>query len=65
MTPSQSLKFRERGEQDLADRMLTMNEEERQTFDHLREPEPAAEGDWLDVSYDLMDVDSILDGTAW
>ena len=65
MTSSQSLKFRERGEQDLADRMLAMDEEERQTFDHLREPEPtAAEDDWLDVPYDAMDVDSSLDGTA-
>ena len=67
MTPSQCLKFRQRGEQGLANRMLAMNAEERQTFDQLREPEhepTTAEGDWLDVSYDAMDVDSILDGTA-
>ena len=35
-----------------------MSEEERQTFDHLREP------DWIDVPYDAMDIDSILDGSA-
>lgn len=58
MTPSQSLKFRRHGEQDLVNRMLSMGEEERQTFDHLREPE------WIDVPYDAMDVDSILDGSA-
>jgi hypothetical protein len=58
LTPSQSLKFRQRGEQDLVDRMLTMSEEERQAFDHLREPE------WFDVPHDAMDLDSILDGSA-
>ena len=40
------------------DRMLTMSEEERQSFDHLREPE------WVDVPFDAMDLDSILDGSA-
>lgn len=65
MTPSQGLKFRERGQQDLADRILTMDEEQRETFDHLREPKPAeANDDWQDVPYNAMDVDSILDGTA-
>src|SRR5882762_9192923 len=58
LTPSQSLKFRQRGEQDKVDGRLTMSEEERQTFDHLREPE------WMDVPYDAMDMDSILDGSA-
>jgi hypothetical protein len=58
MTSSQSLKFRQRGEQDLIDRMLTMTEEEKRTFDHLREPE------WIDLPYDAMDIDNILDGTA-
>ena len=43
--------------------MLAMSEEERQTFDHLREPEPEP-GNWLDVPYDAMDIDSIVDGTA-
>ena len=38
--------------------MLTMSEEERQSFDHLREPE------WVDVPFDAMDLDSILDGSA-
>ena len=55
---SQSLKFRQHGEQDLVDWMLTMNEEERHNFDHLREP------DWIDVPFDTMDLDSILDGSA-
>jgi hypothetical protein len=67
MTPTQSLKFRRQGEQDLANRMLAMSEEERQRFDHLQEPEPertTAESDWFNVPYDAMDVDSILDGTA-
>lgn len=58
LTPSQSLKFRQCGEQDLVDRMLTMSEDERQTFDRLRETE------WIDVPYDAMDLDSILDGSA-
>lgn len=58
LTSSQTLKFRQRGEQDLIDRMITMSEEEKKTFNHLREPE------WIDVPYDAMDIDSILDGTA-
>ena len=58
LTPSQSLKFRQRGDQDLIDRMLAMSEEEKMNFDHLRETE------WIDVPYDAMDIDSILDGSA-
>jgi hypothetical protein len=58
LTSSQSLKFRQRGEQDQLDRMLTMSEEDKHTFDHLREPE------WTDVPFDVMDIDSILDGSA-
>ena len=55
---SQSLKFRQHGEQDLVDWMLTMNEEERHNFDHLQVP------DWINVPFDTMDLDSILDGLA-
>ena len=66
MTPSQSLNFRQRGEQDLVDRMLTLSKEERQAFDHLREPVPdlTTDSEWIDVPHDAMDVDSILDGSA-
>ena len=56
--PSQSLKFWQCGEQDLVNRMLIMNEEERHNFDHFQEP------DWIDVPFDAMDLDSILDGSA-
>ena len=58
LTPSQSLKFCQRGEQDLIDRMLAMSEEEKKNFDYLRETE------WIDVPYDAIDIDSILDGSA-
>jgi hypothetical protein len=66
MTPSESHKFHQRGEQDLADRMLSMAEDERQSFDYLRErsPDPFREDDgWVDVPYDAMDIDRVLDGT--
>ena len=63
MSSSQSLKFRQRGAQDLADRMLTMNEEEMHKFDHLREPVPDP-SEWIDVPYEAMDIDAILDGSA-
>ena len=62
MTPSQALKYRERGQEDLADHMLTMDDAQRQKFDHLRELE--ANDDWQDEPYNAMDVDSILEGTA-
>jgi hypothetical protein len=64
MTPSESHKFHERGEQDLADRMLSMDDQEKQTFDYLRERSPGPptrEDEWIDD--DAMDVDRVLDGT--
>jgi hypothetical protein len=46
--------------------MLSMAEDERQSFDYLRErsPDPFREDDgWVDVPYDAMDIDRVLDGT--
>lgn len=44
-----------------------MNEDERHTFDHLRERSPDfsfQEDDiWVDVPNDFMDIDQVLDGT--
>ena len=44
-----------------------MNEDERHTFDHLRERSPDfsfREDDvWVDVPNDFMDIDQVLDGT--
>jgi hypothetical protein len=42
-----------------------MSEEDKQTFDHLRELDlTTGESEWNDVPYDAMDIDSILDGSA-
>jgi hypothetical protein len=68
LTPSESRKFHDRGEQDLADRVLSMDNEEHEAFDHLREDFPAApvrvdDEDWEDVFGDAMDIGGVLDGT--
>ena len=68
MSVSQSHKFHERGEQDLADHMLSMDDEERRTFDYLRERSPGPpirdEDAWMDEpDGDAMNIDHILDGT--
>lgn len=67
LSPSQSHLFYSRGEQELADRLLSMNEDERQTFDYLRDrsPGPSFREDdvWEDVPNDFMDVDHVLDST--
>jgi hypothetical protein len=68
MKPSESHKFHERGEQDLADRMLSMGDEERQTFEYLRDRSPGPpireDDEWIDEPNDYaMDVDHVLDGT--
>ena len=67
MTPSQSHKFHQQGEQDLADRMLSMGEDERKCFDYFREgsPDPPFREDdeWVDVPNDAMDIDHVLNGT--
>jgi hypothetical protein len=68
MTSLQSLKFHERGEQDLAGRMLSMDDQERRTFDYLRERSPSPpnreEDAWIDEpDNDTMDIDQVLDGT--
>ena len=56
MSVSQSHKFHEWGEQDLANRMLSMDDEERTTFDYLRECSPGPP---------IHDKDAWMDGWAW
>jgi hypothetical protein len=68
MTASERRKFHDRGEQDLADRILMMDEQQRQAFDHLREFSPAASARedevWVDVDdEEPMDIELVLDGT--
>jgi hypothetical protein len=68
LTPSESRKFHERGEQDLAKHMLSMDDKERETFDYLREHSPGPpiqeDDEWIDEpNNDAMDVDHVLDGT--
>ena len=67
LSPSEAHLFHTRGEQDLANRLLSMNEEERRTFDYLRDRSPTRsfrEDDvWVDVPDDFMDIDHVLDGT--
>ena len=65
MTPLDRRNFHDRGEQDLANRILLMDEQQREAFDHLREFVPYREDDaWVDVDDDdPMDIDLVLDGT--
>ena len=68
MTPSESHKFHNRREQDLTDHMLSIDDEERQTFNYLREHSPGPpiqeDDEWTDEFNDeAMDVDHVLDGT--
>ena len=67
LSPSQCHLFYTRGEQNLANHLQSMNEDERHTFNHLRERSPDfsfREDDvWVDVPNDFMDIDQVLDGT--
>jgi hypothetical protein len=67
LSPSESHLFHTRGEHDLANRLLSMDEDERQAFDYLRDGSPVSsfrEDDaWVDVPDDFMDIDHVLDGT--
>ena len=67
LSPSECQLFHTRGEQDLANRLLSMNEDERRSFDYLRDrssgPSFREDDAWVDEPDDSMDIDHVLDGT--
>lgn len=67
LSPSECHLFHTRGEQDLANRLLSMNEDERRSFDYLRDrssgPSFREDDAWVDEPDDSMDIDHVLDGT--